>query len=121
MVVSSRVGQHLQMAKAYKDILPQTIAASGGSASMRLRPQRLALIIRREPDARWAAIRREHGSRLASTASTCVARSHARPWPCPVFLERELDRLLALQLLFLKASESMGNHDSEIVDAGSVD
>jgi len=28
---------------------------------------------------------------------------------------------LALQLLFLKASESMGNHDSEIVDAGSVD
>jgi len=32
------------------------------------------------------------------------------------------DRLeLALQLIFLKASESMGNHDSEIVDAGSVD
>jgi hypothetical protein len=28
---------------------------------------------------------------------------------------------LALQLPFLKASESMGNHDSEIVDAGSVD
>jgi len=28
---------------------------------------------------------------------------------------------LALQLIFLKASESMGNHDSEIVDAGSVD
>ena len=28
---------------------------------------------------------------------------------------------LALQLLFLRASESMGNHDSEIVDAGSVD
>ena len=30
-------------------------------------------------------------------------------------------RRLALQLLFLKTSESMGNHDSEIVDAGSVD
>jgi len=29
--------------------------------------------------------------------------------------------VLTLQLLFLKASESMGNHDSEIVDAGSVD
>jgi hypothetical protein len=28
---------------------------------------------------------------------------------------------LALQLLFWKASESMGNHDSDVVDAGSVD
>jgi hypothetical protein len=28
---------------------------------------------------------------------------------------------LALQLPFLKVSESMGNHDSEIVGAGSVD
>jgi hypothetical protein len=28
---------------------------------------------------------------------------------------------LALQLLFLKASESMGNHDSEVVGACSVD
>jgi hypothetical protein len=28
---------------------------------------------------------------------------------------------LALQLLFREVSESMGNHDSEIVDAGSVD
>ena len=28
---------------------------------------------------------------------------------------------IALQLSYLKASESMGNHDSEIVDAGSVD
>ncbi|HVQ72897.1 MAG TPA: LysR family transcriptional regulator [Bradyrhizobium sp.] len=32
-----------------------------------------------------------------------------------------LERALALQLPFWKASESMGNHDSEIVDAGSVD
>jgi hypothetical protein len=30
-------------------------------------------------------------------------------------------RFLALQLLFLKASESMGNHDSKVVDADSVD
>ena len=28
---------------------------------------------------------------------------------------------LALQLFFLRASESMGNHDSKIVDAGRVD
>jgi hypothetical protein len=35
----------------------------------------------------------------------------------------EVDRLiaLALQLLFLRASESMGNHDSRVVDADSVD
>jgi hypothetical protein len=30
-------------------------------------------------------------------------------------------RDLALQLRFLPTSESMGNHDSKIVDAGSVD
>jgi hypothetical protein len=29
--------------------------------------------------------------------------------------------VLALQLPFLTISESMGNHDSKIVDAGSVD
>jgi hypothetical protein len=28
---------------------------------------------------------------------------------------------LALQLPFLRVSESMGNHDSKIVDAGGVD
>jgi len=28
---------------------------------------------------------------------------------------------LALQLLFLKVSESMGNHDSKVVDADGVD
>ena len=31
------------------------------------------------------------------------------------------DLTLALQLRFLRGSESMGNHDSKIVDAGSVD
>jgi hypothetical protein len=30
-------------------------------------------------------------------------------------------RCLALQLPFLQISESMGNHDSKIVDAASVD
>jgi hypothetical protein len=29
--------------------------------------------------------------------------------------------MLALQLLFLQVSESMGNHDSKIVGAGSID
>jgi hypothetical protein len=29
--------------------------------------------------------------------------------------------ILTLQLRFLKVSESMGNHDSKIVDAGGVD
>jgi hypothetical protein len=32
-----------------------------------------------------------------------------------------IEKDLALQLLLLRASESMGNHDSNIVDAGSVD
>jgi hypothetical protein len=35
--------------------------------------------------------------------------------------ERELLASLTLQLLYLKASESMGNHDSKVVDADSVD
>jgi hypothetical protein len=33
----------------------------------------------------------------------------------------ESKQTLALQLLFLRASESMGNHDSNVVDASSVD
>jgi hypothetical protein len=35
--------------------------------------------------------------------------------------DRLREKLLALQLLYLKASESMGNHDSKVVDADSVD
>jgi hypothetical protein len=31
------------------------------------------------------------------------------------------DGCLALQLSFLKISESMGNHDSQFVDAGGID
>jgi DNA invertase Pin-like site-specific DNA recombinase len=34
---------------------------------------------------------------------------------------RDLLNLLALQLPFMQVSESMGNHDSKIVDAASVD
>jgi len=33
----------------------------------------------------------------------------------------EYQQTLALQLLFWDVSESMGNHDSEVVDASSVD
>jgi len=35
--------------------------------------------------------------------------------------ERYEARALALQLPFMQVSESMGNHDSKIVDAASVD
>jgi hypothetical protein len=34
---------------------------------------------------------------------------------------RAVINALALQLHFLEVSESMGNHDSKIVDAGSID
>jgi hypothetical protein len=34
---------------------------------------------------------------------------------------QHVDETLALQLPFPKVSESMGNHDSKIVDAGGVD
>jgi hypothetical protein len=37
------------------------------------------------------------------------------------WLTPERSRGLALQLPFLQISESMGNHDSKIVDAASVD
>jgi len=35
--------------------------------------------------------------------------------------ERSPKAGVALQLPFLEVSESMGNHDSKIVDAGSID
>jgi hypothetical protein len=45
-----------------------------------------------------------------------------------LYLKRALDaavrqakRSLALQLLLWEMSESMGNHDSEVMDASSVD
>jgi hypothetical protein len=37
------------------------------------------------------------------------------------FVNPESQQTLALQLPFLQISESMGNHDSKIVDADSVD
>jgi hypothetical protein len=56
------------------------------------------------------------GLRGSSRARSC------RPQVCGE--ERQghgLSRVLALQLPFPKVSESMGNHDSKIVDAGGVD
>jgi hypothetical protein len=50
-----------------------------------------------------------------------VMDSNGRHQDAEPLLIRALDIRLALQLLFLRASESMGNHDSKIVDAGSVD
>jgi hypothetical protein len=44
-----------------------------------------------------------------------------RNGPRVSFWIRELPFSLALQLPFLTISESMGNHDSKIVDADSVD
>jgi hypothetical protein len=42
--------------------------------------------------------------------------------PLPSAMVRRSDLIrLALQLPFLQVSESMGNHDSKIVDAASVD
>jgi hypothetical protein len=49
-----------------------------------------------------------------ASADWPAMRLRAHPWPLPV-------AGLALQLLYLKASESMGNHDSKVVDADSVD
>src|SRR5258707_893992 len=52
------------------------------------------------------------GSGLAPSAGEFVASSSG------TFAARDG---LALQLPFMEVSESMGNHDSKIVDAGSVD
>jgi hypothetical protein len=49
------------------------------------------------------------------TAASSVAAMLQR------LLTHQSKQLLALQLRFLKVSESMGNHDSKIVDAGGVD
>jgi hypothetical protein len=50
-------------------------------------------------------------------------------WPASSFMIRQIEWAgygaalagLALQLPFLQVSESMGNHDSNVVDASSVD
>src|SRR5882757_7682993 len=56
---------------------------------------------------------------IKSSARSWGRRSHCelipRGW------EEQAVLALALQLPFPKISESMGNHDSKIVDAGSVD
>jgi len=75
---------------------------------------------------------RAYRNRLLSRPSFARAVDEARPYRHFSRPERrtgtrarsinvESNRALALQLLFLKASESMGNHDSKVVDADSVD
>jgi EAL domain-containing protein (putative c-di-GMP-specific phosphodiesterase class I) len=71
--------------------------------------------------------------KLASDLDRIVAESLAKFGVPPCALELELtesvlmetmqkhNKALALQLPFLQISESMGNHDSKIVDADSVD
>ena len=57
-----------------------------------------------------------------ATVWICVDTKKRAPDPgAKYYLSRFGAHDLALQLLFLRASESMGNHDSKIVDAGSVD
>jgi hypothetical protein len=51
--------------------------------------------------------------------SECVYELPDASFLCEYF--RCVGRLLALQLPFMQVSESMGNHDSKIVDAASVD
>jgi hypothetical protein len=50
---------------------------------------------------------------FAAAAALAHLRRNARDCAAAVHL--------ALQLPFMEVSESMGNHDSKIVDAGSVD
>jgi hypothetical protein len=56
--------------------------------------------------------------RLARNYLASVCLAVALVWYGMVDL---MSLALALQLRFLRTSESMGNHDSKIVDAGSVD
>jgi hypothetical protein len=54
------------------------------------------------------------------TATRHFVNGHPLQPPYPAGLEQAVFGL-ALQLPFLQISESMGNHDSKIVDADSVD
>src|SRR5450755_4748347 len=62
---------------------------------------------------------------IPSRARRC--RVHRIPYPTSVTIAKRpsvwdgMLGVLALQLLCWEMSESMGNHDSKIVDAGSVD
>jgi two-component sensor histidine kinase len=58
----------------------------------------------------------EHGQEAIESRLQALGRAHDL-----LLQARWSSASLALQLLFLKASESMGNHDSEVVGACSVD
>ena len=63
------------------------------------------------PDPRVSLLR---APRLANLSPFCGLHPAETVISCAI-------TCLALQLRFLRGSESMGNHDSKIVDAGSVD
>jgi len=71
------------------------------------REEEMDLLLRR-----WSRAKTGEGQVVLLSGEAGIGKSRLTA----ALLER-----LALQLIFLKASESMGNHDSEIVDAGSVD
>jgi hypothetical protein len=75
--------------------------------------RRVALLTRENPARRsFASIRRF----CLTEVDLSIGNPSETDWkPKTTFAQ------LALQLLFRKASESMGNHDSKIVGAGSVD
>jgi len=54
-------------------------------------------------------------------APTLSIAGEAAPQLAAALIDFEIRRALALQLRFLKISESMGNDDSKVVDADSVD
>jgi hypothetical protein len=57
----------------------------------------------------------------AQIAGTNEPVSHDIEAILPWLADPAIRQMLALQLRFWKMSESMGNHDSEVVDASSVD
>jgi hypothetical protein len=65
--------------------------------------------------------------RMISAQQAYVPDTSLRPTNWPTYTKKRVDvavlgrQGLALQLPFPKVSESMGNHDSKIVDAGGVD
>jgi hypothetical protein len=77
----------------------------------------------------YSMVMRDCGSNPQALSASSISRSprcarsiKTRALPGEVDSGSPSDNaILALQLLFLKVSESMGNHDSKVVDAGCVD
>ena len=61
------------------------------------------------------------GPKLTPRQMVSKVKKLAADWPYDAISIGYPGPVLALQLLFMQVSESMGNHDSKIVDAASVD